>query len=200
MLSEACDPQYPLDTTLWLDEEEWIDIRKRGQDVINSIFNGDEIWSQARKYSYAATMSRVWTLCRRGKELSPALKTELQFWTSIGHSRRGFAKYILTKVQSERQRARRRHTGAILFVQAQCCKNPMNCESSERLLRVSSEKFSGSAKTFAIALGEANAGAVVYDAHARLVCASHAKHGVRDRTHSLLDETRTNHKVVNAAA
>ena len=200
VLSDACDAQHPLDKTLWLDEDEWIDIRKRGQDVIDSVQNGDEIWSQARKHSYAATMSRVWTLCRRGKDLSPALKMELQFWTSIGHSRRGLEKYILTKVQSERQRARRRHTEAVLFVQAQCWKKRMNCESSGRLLRVSSEKFSRSAVTFAIVLAEADAGAVACDADAHLTCASHAKHVVRDQTPPPLEGTRTNHKVVNAAA
>jgi hypothetical protein len=200
ILSEECDAPYPFDASLWLDEEEWIDIRKRGQSVIDSVQKGDEIWSQARRHSYVATMSRVWALCRKGKELSPALKMELRFWTSIGHSRRGLERYILRKVQSERQQARRRHAEAILFVQAQCYSKHMNSASSGRLLRVSSEKFSRSGVKFAIALAEADADAVTCDADVHFTCARRAKHVERDQTPSPLEVSSINHKVANAAA
>jgi hypothetical protein len=204
IVAESRESSYPLDESLWLNKQEWIEIRRQGQDVIDSIHKGDAIWSQARKLSYMATMSRIWRSCVKGKEITASLEMELRFWTCIGHSRRGLEKFTLSNIQAERHQRRRQHIEGVLFVQDQCWDNKMDFESSRRLVRVASEKLSKGATKFALMLAEADAHAVLQDTASgmaqTMVDELYVKLSPRNRTPSPPGAVGATKSVANAAA
>lgn len=160
ILTKSYLAKHYLEESLWLNQEEWKQIRRSGQNVVDSVQKGDFIWSEARRHSYIKTMTKLWRTCVKGKHISDSMKEELIFWTSIGHSRRGLEKFSVTEVQEERQRRRREHIEGIMFVQDQCWDHEINVDQTARLLRVASEKLSQVATQFAAILADADASAV----------------------------------------
>lgn len=140
----------------------------------------------------------------KGKEVSPSLEMELRFWTCIGHSRRGLEKFTLSNIQAERHQRRRQHTEGVLFVQDQCWENKMDFESSERLIRVASERLSKGAAKFALLLAQADAHAVVQDNASdmaqSMVDELYIKLSPRNRTPSPPGGVGATKSVANAAA
>jgi hypothetical protein len=204
ILEETHSPLHPQDASQWMTREEWADIRRQGQVTINSILSGDTIWSLARRHTYTNTMFRLWNCCLKGKEPTSSLKRELRFWASIGHSRRGLEKYSLPKLQEERQLRRYQHSSGVLFVQDQCYENKMDLETTNRLIRVASEKLSKTSALFARLMAAADAEAVEYDADEELALrfsdVTSVKLRARDRTPSPPGDSSDARSVTNAAA
>jgi hypothetical protein len=205
VLTESCEAKHSLDQTLWMNKEEWKSMRRSAQSVVDSVQQGDGIWSEARRHSYIKTMSRVWRSCVRGKEISESTQKELRFWTSIGHSRRGLEKYSLSEVQGERTRRRRAHIEGIMFVQDQCFDNGLDEHQRGRLLRVASEKLSKATKKFALIMAEADTHVIANDAEDTMAQDIINKLSVQfsekaRSTPSPTGEPRSTQRVANAAA
>lgn len=152
--------QHSLDTAIWFNQEECSHIRRSAQSVVESIQQGDVIWSEARRQSYVKTMTKVWRSCAKGKNLSDSMIKELRFWTGIGHSRRGLETHSLPEVTRDRQSHRSDLVDAVMFVQERCSENAVDYDQTAHLLRVASEKFSKATKNFAVVLAAADAYAV----------------------------------------
>lgn len=163
VLTEELEAKCPLDESLWMSKEEWGQVRQSAQTVVALIQKGDAIWSQARRHSYAKTMSKSWKACVKGKDISKSLMGEINFWTSIGHTRRGLEKHSICDLQYARQKGRREHIAGIMFVQDQCSDHGMNFEETERVLRAASERLSSAATKFAAILATSDACAVDND-------------------------------------
>jgi len=166
VMTESFPAQYPVDKSLYLNKDEFIDIRMSAKDVVDSIVEkGDHVWSQARRASYVKTFSRAYQCCVKGREPSHGMKKELIFWTTIGHSRRGLEKFTLSDVQDRRLMRRREHLQSILFVQQQCWNEDMDFDQMSRLLRVTSIHTSKPAQKLAQLLAVADEGAVWTDSN-----------------------------------
>jgi hypothetical protein len=154
---------HEIDDSLWWSKDESKEIHDSWLGVVNAVKKKDTIWTQARKYSYVETLSRIWMSCFKGVEVSIFMKQELFFWTAIGHSRRGLEKFTLSRVQAIRCELRKQHIQEILALQEKCKEFNLSYEQSSHYMRLSCEENSRAALRFGRLLAEADWYAAHYD-------------------------------------
>lgn len=168
ILTEASEAKHSLDKSLWLNEDEWSDIRYSARKVVETVQKGDLIWSEARRHSYTKTMTKVWRACTEGTDLSNSTKEKLDFWITVGHSRRGLEKQSLFDIQTKCQQRRRDIFNSIMYVQDQCRSKGISYEKTAQYLRCESETGSIATKKFAHIVAASDARALAHDSEQRL--------------------------------
>jgi hypothetical protein len=151
------DTTHDIDESLWWNQTEIKEIRENCWTVIKSVKKEDDIWTQARKYSYIETLSRVWMSCYKGDEVTIFMEQEICFWTTIGHSRRGLEKFTLSRVQAAQLEIRKQHIQEILALQKIFRERKLSYEQSVHYMRFSCEENSRATIRFSQVLAKADA-------------------------------------------
>lgn len=142
----------------WWQRYELSELRSSAQEVVEAIEDGgDFIWVNGGRKPYCKSIDKAFRSCVSKKELSSSTRRDLEFWVSVGHSRRGLERHIVTSFGEERQRRRADIVDGVLFVQYRCWEEGLNEEQTPKLLRAASERISLGSARFSAAMGAADA-------------------------------------------
>jgi len=126
--------------------------------------SGDFLWENGGRKSYCKTIEQIYRCVLSSsskREISPSSQKNLEFWVSVGHSRRGLECHIVASVGKDRSRRKNNVIRRVLMAQERCIIERQSPEMACEFIRCASEKASQCSRRFAILMAEADQAAAL---------------------------------------